>query len=1316
MQLGSAHGAESLDFLKQLATYFSEFLETGFHVSRGPGRKLASRKDGLLTSIPLDRYPEQQKAAGELIRSGFATNKFDSIEKPAEAARLRLSEKHARDLAYANLEITDQAERNAFGREMLKSYSAQANSNNRTDAPDLIDALTYQANTFYDSLFDLWKNKFVLDKQDFYFYFYEATFEGVTYPLFYMPVSIERSATGVFSIECDPAFFVNKSALQFISHKIAEKTEKQWQLELPQRINYVADFTPPELLAYLQRILSEFTDFVQSPRLDVKRPEQAVSNSDLVSVSSKCYFALFDKADEALVTDYEDLLMRLGKDDEDDALGSFVELIFSYLFENPIGFESAIDTEYDARPLTDRLICSSPVPLNREQQQVLAALSKQGCDNVVIQGPPGTGKTHTITAIICDALLSGKSVLMVSDTQEALDAVEEKITRALSTINVDDVFQNPILRLGKKTNNFNKIVNQHNYDKIKARHKSYVQKRAALDQEVKSLTASLESGIENDVAFEAKLQPGFVSELLRFEESPEYELIQKLGLVGSSGDTESASGEGLVALKDAVDRLVVARNRLKELGIAASALKNLKDQNLSDLRDFLASLRALEKAQANAPMTYRTAISGQSVQTLYDAVKQAESLRLPLVGYLFARGRLRKLEDSIAASIPQAPRIALPAALEGLKAEVAVYRSAEAIERDHQPTFPCLKALRQEKLPEIVEAIDGFLSRASGLKTAQKGCPAFRDREGHEPSVIVISNLASEKRETITRLAAYLYGRSSLQSVANAADDISFLERQRRLQNRFVFKMSSILDDAVIRFKDEKKNEATELGKCIRAKRKIPQSLLPALTSAFPCVIVGIRELAEFIPLAHELFDLVVIDEASQVSIAQAFPAILRAKKVVVLGDDKQYSNVKSSHASEAINRALFHNVTQAFSESQKHREADERRRFDQKAANFNIKTSILDFVRNVANFSCSLKKHFRGYIELIDFSNVQFYQKSLQVMKIRGRPISEVVEFEIVPPDPEARQELPNTNIAEANAILKRLDELKSLGFDGSVGIITPFTNQQKLLSSLITQSPNFSAYVDATGFDLRVWTFDTCQGQERDLIVYSMVEKPGERRLNYIFPINLVTASDEDEGTLKAQRLNVGLSRAKETVCFFTSKPPAEFTGEIGKALRHFESFLSAPDVATLAELTDKRSEREREVLNYIVQTDFWRENQGFIEIDPQFELGRYIKQLDPHAKIPSYKVDFLLIYRPEPGRDQKLILEYDGFEWHFRDREFVNEFNASERLIESDVERQKTIESYGYPIVRLNKFVLRRDPIGYIDGKLREAFPKKKILTRS
>jgi superfamily I DNA and/or RNA helicase len=152
------------------------------------------------------------------------------------------------------------------------------------------------------------------------------------------------------------------------------------------------------------------------------------------------------------------------------------------------------------------------------------------------------------------------------------------------------------------------------------------------------------------------------------------------------------------------------------------------------------------------------------------------------------------------------------------------------------------------------------------------------------------------------------------------------------------------------------------------------------LVEAFPCIIVNIRELGDFIPLEPNIFDIVIIDEASQVSIAQAFPAILRAKKAVVLGDPKQYSNVKSHNASIAINNFLFNRVKDAFKKSISTLSNDEQEKVKDKVFNFDIKNSILDFLRNITNYQCSLKKHFRGYIELIGFSNETFYQNSLQV------------------------------------------------------------------------------------------------------------------------------------------------------------------------------------------------------------------------------------------------------------------------------------------------------------------------------------------------
>ena len=73
---------------------------------------------------------------------------------------------------------------------------------------------------------------------------------------------------------------------------------------------------------------------------------------------------------------------------------------------------------------------------------------------------------------------------------------------------------------------------------------------------------------------------------------------------------------------------------------------------------------------------------------------------------------------------------------------------------------------------------------------------------------------------------------------------------------------------------------------------RFPKEDFQYLKDAFPCIISGIRDYADYIPLEKDLFDLLIIDEASQVSIAQSFPAILRAKKVVILGDSKQFGNV----------------------------------------------------------------------------------------------------------------------------------------------------------------------------------------------------------------------------------------------------------------------------------------------------------------------------------------------------------------------------------------------------------------------------------------
>lgn len=185
------------------------------------------------------------------------------------------------------------------------------------------------------------------------------------------------------------------------------------------------------------------------------------------------------------------------------------------------------------------------------------------------------------------------------------------------------------------------------------------------------------------------------------------------------------------------------------------------------------------------------------------------------------------------------------------------------------------------------------------------------------------------------------------------------------------------------------------------------------------------------------------------------------------------------------------------------------------------------------------------------------------------------------------------------------------------------------------------------------------------------------------------------------------MGFSRAKESIRFVLSKKPEDIQHEAGRVLKFFKNMLEGPDVARLLEQTDSRSRMEPMVLQWIQQTNFYKQYKEYIEIIPQFDIGRYIKQLDPMATIPAYRTDFLLNFQKPGDRARTVIIEYDGFEFHFKPSDSINEFTYSRYYVESDVERQKTIESYGYPFIRLNKFVIRDNPLQYLDRQFIRTF---------
>ncbi|MDA2922270.1 AAA domain-containing protein, partial [Patescibacteria group bacterium AH-259-L07] len=379
----------------------------------------------------------------------------------------------------------------------------------------------------------------------------------------------------------------------------------------------------------------------------------------------------------------------------------------------------------------------------------------------------------------------------------------------------------------------------------------------------------------------------------------------------------------------------------------------------------------------------------------------------------------------------------------------------------------------------------------------------------------------------------------------------------------------------------------------------------------------------------------------------------------------------------------------------------------------FNIKVSILDFFEFINNYKARLIKHFRGYRELISYSNKFFYKESLQVMKVRGVPIHDVLKFSQVKHD-GLEEVTKNTNVLEIEFIISELQKLKEQGKKCTVGIITPHTNQQSLLYEKISDLPESDHFFDV--LKLKIMTFDTCQGEERDIIFYSMVATEIDDKLNYVFISDLNNIDlDDDEGKIKAQRLNVGLSRARECMYFVLSKPIDKYSGTTKGFLQHYSNTLMEGQNELDSSVVDQKSQMEPLILDWFYQTKFWGENKGNAEILPQFELGKYLKQLDRSYNHPNYRVDFLLVYNDDEGEQHKIIIEYDGFLEHFGDsKQVVNELNYQEYYSPEDVYRQHVLEGYGYKFLRINKFNLGENPIKILDSRLQNIVKKNFTVT--
>ena len=389
--------------------------------------------------------------------------------------------------------------------------------------------------------------------------------------------------------------------------------------------------------------------------------------------------------------------------------------------------------------------------------------------------------------------------------------------------------------------------------------------------------------------------------------------------------------------------------------------------------------------------------------------------------------------------------------------------------------------------------------------------------------------------------------------------------------------------------------QAMGSGQGVRAVRyrKNAREAMARAYKPVPCWILPQWRVSETIPAEIGLFDLVVIDEASQSDI-WALPALLRGSKLLVVGDHKQVSpsavGMKELKIQELVDRFL---------KDQPH------------GSQMTPEKSVYDLARVVfAGNSVMLKEHFRCVPAIIEFSNREFYEGDIKPLRIPKA--SERLDPPLVDVLVRGGFRKGDINKPEAKAIC---DEIKAIVAnpemaDRSIGVVTLLGIEQsnyiwKLINDQIPQN-------EIVERKISVGAPPVFQGRERDIMLVSNVLAKGDRSI----PNRL-----EME-----QRVNVALSRARDRMYLFRSVDENDFNADslTARIIRHFRHPFTqdVKHVATLRELCE--SDFEREMFDVLVKHNF--------RVRPQVRCG-------------GYRIDFVV----EGSEGRRLALECDGDKFH-------------------------------------------------------------------
>lgn len=424
--------------------------------------------------------------------------------------------------------------------------------------------------------------------------------------------------------------------------------------------------------------------------------------------------------------------------------------------------------------------------------------------------------------------------------------------------------------------------------------------------------------------------------------------------------------------------------------------------------------------------------------------------------------------------------------------------------------------------------------------------------------------------------------------------------------------------------------------------REVISSMPESFGKLAPCLLMSPLSIAQYLPANQSLFDVVIFDEASQITTWDAVGAIARGRQTIIVGDPKQlpptnfFGRVDDDESNDEIE--------------------DHEKDLE----------SILDEAKASGLPTLQLNWHYRSRHEsLIAFSNWNYYGNNLVTFPA-AESEDRGVSFVHVPDSVYDRGK-SRTNRKEAEAIVSeavsrmksnlRSPEDQRLTF----GVITFNSQQQTLIQDLFDQAQRDYPELDWYFADDRieptvVKNLENVQGDERDVMLFSITF--GRDISGKNIPLTF-GALNRDGGE---RRLNVAVTRARRELIVFSSFKADELNAERSKA-------RGVADLKAFLEYAEKGPEA------IAARTD--GSVGGF---DSPFEeaVAEALEdkgwQVVPQVGVSGFRVDLGIRHPDRPGAYLAGV-ECDGATYH-----------RSAVARDRDKTRQMVLENLGWTIMRV------------------------------